>query len=91
MMAKFKVIEPYMEPPFVIEVTGKGTEETSADLSDSEREDLDKAAKKSPKTAIRRTKIEAERVEKNSARELFEYVLSEGKKRIQRAALQRFG
>ena len=80
MMAKFKVIEAYMEPPFVIEVTGKGTEETSADLSDSEREDLDKAAKKSPKTAIRRTKIEAERVEKNSARDLFEYVLSEGKK-----------
>ncbi len=80
MMAKFKVIEAYMEPPFVIEVTGKGTEETSADLSDSEREDLDKAAKKSPKTAIRRTKIEADRVEKNSARELFEYVLSEGKK-----------
>ncbi len=80
MMAKFKVIEAYMEPPFVVEVTGKGTEETSADLSDSEREDLDKAAKKSPKTAIRRTKIEADRVEKNSARELFEYVLSEGKK-----------
>src|SRR3984893_5045004 len=27
MMAKFKVIEAYMQPPFVVEVTGKGTED----------------------------------------------------------------
>ncbi len=80
MTAKFKQIESYMEPPFVVEVAGKGTEDASADLSDAEREDLEKAAKKSSKTTIRRTKIEAERVEKNSARELFDYVLSEGKK-----------
>ncbi len=80
MIAKFKQIETFMEPPFVVEVAGKATEDTSADLSDAEREDLEKAAKKSSKTTIRRTKIEAERVEKNSARELFDYVLSEGKK-----------
>jgi DNA gyrase subunit B len=80
MMAKFKLIENFMEPPFVVEVAGKGTEDTAADLSDAEREDLDKAAKKSSKTTIRRTKIEAERVEKSSARELFDYVLAEGKK-----------
>ncbi|MFL6312725.1 MAG: DNA topoisomerase (ATP-hydrolyzing) subunit B [Terriglobales bacterium] len=80
MTAKFKQIESYMEPPFVVEVAGKGTEDASADLSDAEREDLEKAAKKSSKTTIRRTKIEAERVEKNSARELFDYVLAEGKK-----------
>jgi DNA gyrase subunit B len=80
MTAKFKQIEDYMEPPFVVEVAGKGTEDASADLSDAEREDLEKAAKKSSKTTIRRTKIEAERVEKNSARELFDYVLAEGKK-----------
>ena len=80
MIAKFKQIESFMEPPFVVEVAGKATEDTAADLSDAEREDLEKAAKKSSKTTIRRTKIEAERVEKNSARELFDYVLSEGKK-----------
>ncbi|HEY2234846.1 MAG TPA: DNA topoisomerase (ATP-hydrolyzing) subunit B [Candidatus Angelobacter sp.] len=80
MTAKFKQIEDYMDPPFVVEVAGKGTEDASADLSDAEREDLEKAAKKSSKTTIRRTKIEAERVEKNSARELFDYVLAEGKK-----------
>jgi DNA gyrase subunit B len=80
MIAKFKQIEENMEPPFVVEVAGKATEEAAADLSDSEREDLEKAAKKSSKAPIRRTKIEAERVEKNSARELFDYVLAEGKK-----------
>jgi DNA gyrase subunit B len=81
MMAKFKLIEVYMEPPFVVEVAAKGGNgDNASDLSDAEREDLDKAAKKSSKTSIRRTKIEAERVEKNSARELFDYVLSEGKK-----------
>ncbi len=80
MIAKFKQIEQNMEPPFVVEVAGKATEEAAADLSDAEREDLEKAAKKSSKAPIRRTKIEAERVEKNSARELFDYVLAEGKK-----------
>ncbi|HZD93237.1 MAG TPA: DNA gyrase subunit B, partial [Candidatus Sulfotelmatobacter sp.] len=79
MIAKFKQIEAFMEPPFVVEMAGKATEDAAAELSDAEREDLEKAAKKSSKTSIRRTKIEAERVEKNSARELFDYVLSEGK------------
>jgi DNA gyrase subunit B len=80
MTAKYKQIEEYMEPPFVVEVAGKPTEEAAAELSDAEREDLEKAAKKSSKTPIRRTKIEPERVEKHSARELFDYVLAEGKK-----------
>jgi DNA gyrase subunit B len=81
MMSKFKQIEQYMEPPFIVELAGKAAvEEPSADLSDAEREDLEKAAKKSSKTAVRRTKAEAELVEKQSARELFDYVLTEGKK-----------
>ena len=81
MVSKFKQIEEYMQPPFVIEVAGKaGSTDDAADLSDAEREDLEKAARKSSKTAVRRTKAEAEVVEKQSARELFDYVLSEGKK-----------
>ena len=59
-----ETVDALVEPPFVVEVAGKGTEDASADLSDAEREDLEKAAKKSSKTTIRRTKIEAERVEK---------------------------
>jgi DNA gyrase subunit B len=81
MVAKFKQIEEHMEPPFVVEIAGKaGSSEETADLSDAEREDLEKAAKKSSKATVRRTKAEAEVVEKQSARELFDYVLAEGKK-----------
>ena len=81
MVAKFKQIEEYMEPPFVVEVAGKASSaEETADLSDAEREDLEKAAKKSSKAAVRRTKADAEVVEKQTARELFDYVLAEGKK-----------
>ncbi len=80
MVAKFKQIEQYMEPPFVVEVAGKTSENDATDLSDAEREDLEKAAKKSTKAAARRTKAEAEVVEKQTPRELFDYVLAEGKK-----------
>jgi DNA gyrase subunit B len=81
MVSKFKQIEQYMEPPFVVEVAGKTSNgDATADLSDAEREDLEKAAKKSTKAAARRTKAEAEIVEKQTPRELFEYVLAEGKK-----------
>jgi DNA gyrase subunit B len=81
MLSKFKQIEQFMEPPFVVEVSGKGSNgDVAADLSDAEREDLEKAVKKSSKAPVRRTKIEAEVVEKQSARELFDYVKAEGKK-----------
>jgi DNA gyrase subunit B len=82
MMAKYKQIEAYMEPPFVIERQAKAAAadaaEADAELSDVEKEDRERAAKKSPKAAKR--KGEDEVVEKQSARELFEYVVAEGKK-----------
>ncbi|MGH9570037.1 MAG: DNA topoisomerase (ATP-hydrolyzing) subunit B, partial [Candidatus Angelobacter sp.] len=81
MSSKFKQIEEFMQPPFVVELAGKTTaEEPAADLSDAEREDLEKAAKKSSKAPVRRTKAGTEVVEKQSARDLFDYVLTEGKK-----------
>ncbi len=81
MVAKFKQIEEYMQPPFIVEVAGKGVaDDSTADLSDAEREDLEKAAKKTSKAAVRRTKTEAEVVEKHTPRDLFDYVLAEGKK-----------
>jgi DNA gyrase subunit B len=79
MMSKYKQIEQYMQPPYFIEAAkkeagGNGKEE----LSDAERADLEKAEQKSPKVSKRKT--EAETVEKTSARELFDYVLNEGRK-----------
>jgi DNA gyrase subunit B len=84
MTSKFKQIEPYMEPPFVIEVAGKSTPAAGngadEELSDAEREDLEKTARKTTKVAPKMKAKEAEVVEKTNPRDLFEYVLGEGKK-----------
>jgi len=50
------------------------------ELSDAEREDTEKAQKKAPKAAPKRKSAEPETVEKTSARDLFDYVLAEGRK-----------
>jgi DNA gyrase subunit B len=81
MMSKFKQIEQYMEPPFIIE--WKGKEDAKSDkevqeLSDAEAAELEKAEKKAPKSAPRRKHDEI--VEKQTARDLFDFVLNEGKK-----------
>ncbi|HEV2116335.1 MAG TPA: DNA topoisomerase (ATP-hydrolyzing) subunit B [Terriglobales bacterium] len=81
MMAKYKQIEANMEPPFVIETLVKSsTNGGGEELSDAEREEQEKAQKKAPKAAAKKKSAEPEVVEKTSARELFEYVLNEGRK-----------
>jgi DNA gyrase subunit B len=102
LIAKFKQIEQYLEPPFVVESVVKPakTAASAADkdkddkneaedegdsnnedenLSAAEKEDAEKAEKKTSKPPARRAK-EPEIVEKNTARELFDYVLNEGRK-----------
>jgi DNA gyrase subunit B len=78
MMSKYKQIEQYMEPPFIIEHAGKAeaAEEVAAEGAEGE----EKAAKKASSPTAKKRKAEEEVVEKNSARELFDYVVSEGKK-----------
>jgi DNA gyrase subunit B len=96
-IAKFKQIEQYLEPPFVVEslpraaknaagAAGKDEEENDEagegadeNLSAAEKEEAEKAQKKSGKALARRGK-EPEIVEKHTARELFDYVLNEGRK-----------
>ncbi len=78
MISKYKQIEEYMQPPFVVEVQAKGS---ARDKSTAEGEGEDaESAQKSTKGAPRKAKAEAEVVEKQTARELFEYVLNEGRK-----------
>jgi DNA gyrase subunit B len=81
MISKFKQIEANMDPPFVIETVVKGTAAANGDeeVSDAEREDLEKAEKKTSKV-VRKKAAEPQVVEKTSARDLFEYVLNEGRK-----------
>jgi DNA gyrase subunit B len=80
MMSKYKQIEQYMQPPYIVEPmkkdsSGNGSEE----LSDAARADLEKAEQKAPKAAKRKAG-EAVTVEKATARELFDYIFNEGKK-----------
>jgi len=78
MMSKYKQIEQYMQPPYYIETVQKDTN-GKEELSDAERADQEKAEQKSPKTSKRKA-AEPETVEKSSARDLFDYVLNEGRK-----------
>jgi DNA gyrase subunit B len=87
LLSKFKQIEPYMEPPFVVETVGKGTSANSntEELNDAELEDGDKTPKKAtpevPVKAVAKKKAaEPQLVEKATARDLFDYVLAEGRK-----------
>jgi DNA gyrase subunit B len=82
LLSKFKQIEPYMEPPFVIETVAKGASaNNAAEEVDGESEDGDKIQKKAdaPAKPVKK-KPEPQLVEKANARDLFDYVLAEGRK-----------
>jgi DNA gyrase subunit B len=81
MISKYKQIEPYMEPPFVVETLVKAAVATdNGDGADDESADSEgeKSEKKTAKPAKR--KAEAEVVEKMHVRELRDYVINEGRK-----------
>ncbi len=89
LISKFKQIAEYLEPPFVVESTPRSSAKTNGDAAADEPADGEgaeaeageaaKAEKKSAKAPVRRTK-EPEIVEKATARELFDYVLNEGRR-----------
>jgi len=81
MIAKYKQIAPYMEPPFVVETLVKaapvnGNDEAAGD--EAAATDGDKNEKKAAKPAKRKTDIEV--VEKAHVRELRDYVINEGRR-----------
>jgi DNA gyrase subunit B len=86
LISKFKQIEPYLEPPFVVEaLTKSGAVSTNGDeAGDDEGVDTgvdtnEKSDKKGAKAApATKGRAAAEPVEKATARELFEYVKKEG-------------
>ncbi len=88
MLQKYKVMEqlaPGLASPFVIEFktkeTAESAKETQEELSDTEKAELEKAEKRAgAKAPTRRTKADQEPVEKANVRDLFEYVLNEGRK-----------
>jgi len=84
LISKFKQIEPYMEPPFVVEAVTKAAAASGADDAaedeggDDSGESDGKSGKKTVKAAPgSKTRAVIEPVEKATARELFEYVKKE--------------
>ena len=72
MISKFKQIEQYMEPPFIVETVARASSSNgSGEAEESE------GAEKTPKAPTKR-KVEIEAVEKTNPRDLFEYVKKEG-------------
>jgi len=80
MIAKYKQIEPYMEPPFVVETLAKVAPAASnGDGAETESEaGEDKAEKKAVAKTPKRKEVEI--VEKTNVRELRDHVINEGRK-----------
>jgi DNA gyrase subunit B len=79
MMAKYSLIKENLEPPFLVEYAAK-----AANAAAEEEEETESAeAKPETKAPARASRIPREPVEKQTARELFAYIVEEGKKDYQ--------
>jgi DNA gyrase subunit B len=95
LLSKFKQIEPYMEPPFVIEaVTDAAPANGAAEEGNGEEgesEEASKASKKAPKVIAKKKAIETEVVEKTNVRDLFEYVKEAGSRGYEKTRYKGLG
>ena len=80
MTSKYKQISEFLQPPFYIETVKKTAAAGEEELSDAAKADQAKAEQRSSKAAAAKRKGDGETVEKTSVRDLFEYVLNEGRK-----------
>jgi DNA gyrase subunit B len=81
MMVKYALIKDQLEPPFLIEYASKTVAEASPEDADADAEAAEPAeTAKAPKKGAR---AQREPVEKQTARELFEYVVEQGKREYQ--------
>ena len=93
MMAKHSQIKEYLEPPFLIEFAGKGTPAAEAEAADEDADAEGGAslasaganveARAGTKGASRKARVLRDPVEKQTARELFAYIVEQGKKDYQ--------
>jgi len=98
LLSKFKQIEPYMEPPFVIEAAADApvagaAEEASDESPEAELEEAEagKAPKKASKALSKKKAIESEIVEKTDVRDLFEYIKEAGSRGYEKTRYKGLG
>jgi DNA gyrase subunit B len=82
MMSKYTLIKEFLEPPFLVEYAAKATAEAASDETeaDSATEGTEAAE---AKQARRTARTPREPVEKQTARELFSFIVEQGKKDYQ--------
>jgi DNA gyrase subunit B len=84
MMAKYTLIKEFLEPPFLIEYAAKAAAASPAEADQEEAEEAEGAeAQAEAKQNRRASRIPREPVEKQTARELFAYIVEQGKKDYQ--------
>jgi DNA gyrase subunit B len=84
MMAKYSLIKQFLEPPFLVEFAKAASAETSADEEEADAEGAASPENVETKAAAKRgSRIPREPVEKQTARELFAYIVEQGKKDYQ--------
>jgi len=81
-MSKYTLIKEFLEPPFLVEYAAKATAEAASDETeaDSATEGTEAAE---AKQARRTARTPREPVEKQTARELFSFIVEQGKKDYQ--------
>ncbi|MGD0734430.1 MAG: DNA topoisomerase (ATP-hydrolyzing) subunit B [Terracidiphilus sp.] len=85
MMSKYSLIKQFLEPPFLIEYATKagaaeGTPEETEAADEAEGANETAEVQAEAKQARRAARISREPVEKQTARELFAYIVEQGKK-----------
>jgi DNA gyrase subunit B len=81
MMVKYALIKDQLEPPFLIEYASKTVAEVAQDDAEADADAAVEAAEATvAKPAKKANRANREPVEKQTARELFEYVVEQGKK-----------
>jgi DNA gyrase subunit B len=80
MMSKYSLIKEFLEPPFLIEFATKATAAEEAEGTEPEAATESAEVQAEAKQARRTARLLREPVEKQTARELFEYIVDQGKK-----------
>jgi DNA gyrase subunit B len=84
MMAKYTLIKEFLEPPFLVEYAAKTAATGPSEAAAEEDEEAEGAeAQAEAKQTRRSARIPREPVEKHTARELFAYIVEQGKKDYQ--------
>jgi len=81
MMAKYNLIKEFLAPPFIIEFASKTATVAEASGDEAEQPEVSEAEAQAEAKATRRNaRVLQEPVTKNTARELFTYIVEQGKK-----------